>query len=73
LALSSLCRRLAFSTCRRCRSNAHSAFVILSGRSFSTLPLLLAGDAAAVEWGPMYFFGDIVAGSVLSFPGEWRE
>jgi hypothetical protein len=77
LSLSSLCRRLAFSTCRRCRSNAYSAFVIPSGRSFSTLPLLLAGDAAvgaaAVERGPTYFFGGIVAGSVLSFAGEWRE
>jgi hypothetical protein len=78
LALSSLCPRLAFSTCRRCRSNAHSAFVIPSGRSFSTLPLLLlAGGAAigvaAVERGPTFFFSGIVAGSVFSFAQEWRE
>jgi hypothetical protein len=77
LALSSLCWRLAFSTCRRCRLNAHSAFIIPSGHSFSTLPLLLAGgaaiDATAVERGSTYFFGGIVAGSVLSFDGEWWE
>jgi hypothetical protein len=77
LALSSLCQRLAFSTCRRYRSNTHSAFVIPSGRSFSILPLLLAGGAAigaaAVERGPTYFFGGIVAGSVFSFAREWRE
>jgi hypothetical protein len=76
LALSSLCRWLAFSTCRHCRSNAHSAFVIPSGRSFSTLPLLADGAAigvTAVERGPTYFFSGIVAGSVLSFAGEWRE
>jgi hypothetical protein len=77
LALSSLCRRLVFSTCWRCRSNAHSVLVIPSGRSFSTLPLLLAGGtaigAAAVQRGPTYFFGGILAGSVLSFAREWRE
>jgi hypothetical protein len=77
LALSSLCRRLAFSTYRRCRSNTHSVFVIPSGRSFSTLPLLLAGDAAisaaAVERGPTYFFGGIVVGSMFSFAREWWE
>jgi hypothetical protein len=49
LALSSLCRRLAFPTYRHCRSNTHSTFVIPSGRSFSNLPLLLAVSAAAVE------------------------
>jgi hypothetical protein len=51
--------------------------VILSGRSFSTLSLLLADGAAigapAVERGPTYFYGGIVAGSVLSFAREWRE
>jgi hypothetical protein len=77
LALSSLCRRLAFSTCRCCRSNSHSALVIPSGRSFSTLALLLAGGAAigaaAIERGPTYFFDGTVAGSMLSFVGEWRE
>ena len=72
LALSSLYRRLAFSTCQRYRSNAHSAFVIPSGRSFSGLPLFFAGGAAAVTRGAAYFFGGMLARSGLCW-GKWRE
>jgi hypothetical protein len=77
LALSSLYRRLAFSTCRRCRSNAHSAFVIPpaapSPPSPSSSPAARPSAQLPLSGGPTYFFGGIVAGSVLSFAGEWRE